>query len=75
MDTPLLTSAQREFYEENGFLVVRRLVNRESLEEYREYFQKLCCGEVTVRITHTHTHTHTHTQSLLSLTNRVLVLL
>ena len=48
-DNPLLTPAQRDFYEENGFLVIRRLVNQDDLDHYASYFRKLCCNEVKVR--------------------------
>ena len=33
--TDLLTAKQRAFYEENGFLVIRKLVPREKLDVYR----------------------------------------
>ena len=55
VDTPLLTSSQRDFYEQNGFLVVRGLVSRDRLEEYKTRFQQLCSGEVKVW-DHTQTH-------------------
>ena len=48
LDNAFLTSSQRQFYEDNGFLVIRRLVPQEQLEIYREHFRKICCGEVKV---------------------------
>jgi phytanoyl-CoA hydroxylase len=46
VDNSVLTSNQRQFYEDNGFLVVRRLVSLERLEEFRDRFQKICKNEV-----------------------------
>ena len=43
---PVLTPAQREFYEENGYLVIRRLVTPAELERYRERFNLICEGKV-----------------------------
>jgi hypothetical protein len=34
-DSPFLSYSQRKFYEENGYLVVRRLVEDELIEECR----------------------------------------
>jgi phytanoyl-CoA hydroxylase len=31
----ILTNEQREFYEKNGFIVIRNLVSPETLEKYR----------------------------------------
>lgn len=48
LDNTFLTLSQRQFYEDNGFLVIRRLVPQEQLEIYRERFRKICCGDVKV---------------------------
>ena len=42
----MLTTAQREFYEENGYLVIRRLVSPIELERYHERFNLICDGKV-----------------------------
>jgi hypothetical protein len=34
-DSPLLSYSQRKFYEENGYLVIQRLVEDELIEEFR----------------------------------------
>ncbi|CAI9716039.1 Hypothetical predicted protein [Octopus vulgaris] len=41
----LLTSQQRSFYEDNGFLVIKNLVSKENLSQYQERFKQLCTGE------------------------------
>ena len=43
---PVLTPAQRDFYEEHGYLVVRRLVSPLELERYHARFVELCDGKV-----------------------------
>ncbi len=43
-----LTQEQRDFYEENGFLVVKGLVPIENLDQYRERFRQICTKEVEV---------------------------
>jgi hypothetical protein len=43
---PILTLAQREFYEENGYIVFPRLVPAADLEAYRDRFNALCDGTV-----------------------------
>lgn len=45
---PLLSREQRDFYEKNGFLVIRKLVPTERLAKYRSRFEKICNGEVKV---------------------------
>ncbi|XP_067931714.1 phytanoyl-CoA dioxygenase, peroxisomal-like [Watersipora subatra] len=42
----ILTQNQREFYERNGFLVVKGLVKPENIDIYREHFRRVCNGEV-----------------------------
>lgn len=43
-----LTPEQRQFYEDNGFLVIKKLVNEKHLERYRDRFEKICKREVKV---------------------------
>ena len=40
----ILTRAQREFYEENGYIVVKRLVPEAALARYNARFQQYCTG-------------------------------
>ena len=35
LDSPRLTREQRQFYEENGFLVIKKLVPEDKLQKYR----------------------------------------
>ena len=48
LDSSLINEDQRRFYEDEGFLVIRGLVEKEQLETYRQRFQKICCKEVEV---------------------------
>ncbi|XP_062578752.1 phytanoyl-CoA dioxygenase, peroxisomal-like isoform X2 [Saccostrea cucullata] len=41
-----LTESQRQFYEDNGFLVIKRLVPHQKLDMYRDRFEKICRKEV-----------------------------
>ncbi|CAF1230729.1 unnamed protein product [Rotaria sp. Silwood1] len=43
-----LTNEQREFYEKNGFIVIRNLVSPEILERFNKRFQDICTGKVQV---------------------------
>lgn len=43
-----LTPEQRQFYEDNGFLVIKNLVSKQKLERYRDQFEKICKREVQV---------------------------
>ncbi|XP_060601683.1 phytanoyl-CoA dioxygenase, peroxisomal-like [Ruditapes philippinarum] len=43
-----LTDEQRKFYEENGFLVIKNLVDKSDLEKYRQRFEQICRQEVKV---------------------------
>jgi len=43
-EPPILSQAQREFYEENGYLVFRRLVPVDELDVYRRHFNDICEG-------------------------------
>lgn len=44
----LLTQAERDFYEKNGFLVVRGLVPLEKLKDYEVRFKEVCQGKVRI---------------------------
>lgn len=46
LDTGVLTEDQRAFYEDNGYLVIPRLVSQTHLDTYRERFGQICRGEV-----------------------------
>lgn len=43
-----LNEDQRRFYEDNGYLVIRRLVDNESLAKYDQRFKEICSKAVTV---------------------------
>jgi phytanoyl-CoA hydroxylase len=43
----LLTEEQRKSYEENGFIVIKNLVRKDKLDEYRKRFQEICSGKVS----------------------------
>lgn len=38
----ILTEADREFYEKNGFFVVRKLIPQKELDQYHERFVDIC---------------------------------
>ncbi|KAK3101950.1 hypothetical protein FSP39_007576 [Pinctada imbricata] len=44
----LQKDAQRKFYEENGYLVIRKLVEPEKLDLYRRRFEEICTRDVKV---------------------------
>ncbi|XP_078275575.1 phytanoyl-CoA dioxygenase, peroxisomal [Rhinoraja longicauda] len=48
VDRGHLAPGQRQFYEENGFLHVKKLVSDENLEIFREEFEKICRKEVLI---------------------------
>ncbi len=48
MDGCMLSPADRQFYEENGFLVVKGLVGEENLRAYQDRFKQICRKEVKV---------------------------
>lgn len=48
MEGSILSPEQRQFYEENGFLVMRRLVSLDKLEKYCDRFRKICKKEIEV---------------------------
>ncbi len=60
MDGCMLSPADRQFYEENGFLVVKGLVGEENLRAYQDRFKQICRKEVKVngsRMLSPHAHT------------------
>ncbi|XP_043570105.1 phytanoyl-CoA dioxygenase, peroxisomal isoform X1 [Chiloscyllium plagiosum] len=48
LENTVLTPEQRQFYEENGFLLIKKLVSNENIELYREEFERICRREVEV---------------------------
>ncbi|GCC36792.1 hypothetical protein chiPu_0015291 [Chiloscyllium punctatum] len=48
LENRVLTPEQRQFYEENGFLLIKKLVSNENIELYREEFERICRREVEV---------------------------
>ncbi|XP_015276319.1 PREDICTED: phytanoyl-CoA dioxygenase, peroxisomal [Gekko japonicus] len=48
LDNNLLTPAQRNFYEENGYLLIKNLVSDEDIARFRDEFARICRGEVKV---------------------------
>lgn len=48
----VLSPEQRDFYEQNGFLVVKGLVSRANLDVYKERFRQICTKEVHVGYSH-----------------------
>lgn len=48
LNEPLLSKEQRQFYEENGFLVIKKLVKPADLDLYRERFESVCNKSVEV---------------------------
>jgi len=43
---PLLSTEQRQFYEDNGYIVVKGLVTEDEIKSYEDQFKKVCNGEV-----------------------------
>lgn len=48
VENNLLTPDQVDFYNKNGYLVVRNLVGKIHLDRYYKRFQQICSGEVRV---------------------------
>ncbi|XP_004451758.1 phytanoyl-CoA dioxygenase, peroxisomal isoform X1 [Dasypus novemcinctus] len=46
LDNNVLSLEQRQFYEENGFLVIKNLVSDADIQRFREEFEKICRQEV-----------------------------
>ncbi|XP_071369153.1 phytanoyl-CoA dioxygenase, peroxisomal [Centroberyx affinis] len=47
-DSELLTPEQRLFYEENGFIVIKKLVADDDIDRFRRAFERICRREVQV---------------------------
>ena len=43
-----MTNEQRDEYERNGFVVVRKLINDECLDKYKKRFQTICSDKIKV---------------------------
>jgi phytanoyl-CoA hydroxylase len=48
LDDPILNASQRDEYERNGFLVVRRLIKPETLEIFKKRFQEVCLKKIKI---------------------------
>ncbi|XP_062578730.1 phytanoyl-CoA dioxygenase, peroxisomal-like [Saccostrea cucullata] len=48
LDNAILSDEQRQFYEDNGYIVIKNLVSKEKLDLYREEFEKICRKEIVV---------------------------
>ncbi|XP_001368411.2 phytanoyl-CoA dioxygenase, peroxisomal [Monodelphis domestica] len=46
LDNNVLTLEQRQFYEDNGFLVIKNLVPEADIQRYRNQFERICRKEV-----------------------------
>lgn len=53
LDSKVLTLEQRQFYEENGYLLFKKLIPQKDLDLYRDHFRKLCNGEAERAVTMT----------------------
>ncbi|XP_026277846.1 phytanoyl-CoA dioxygenase, peroxisomal-like [Frankliniella occidentalis] len=47
LDNPRLTFEQRKFYEDNGYLLFKKLIDEDFLDECRQRFVDLCDGRVS----------------------------
>ncbi|XP_078409078.1 phytanoyl-CoA dioxygenase, peroxisomal [Cetorhinus maximus] len=48
LESQFLTPEQRQFYEENGFLLIKKLVSDEDIKLFRDEFERICRREVEV---------------------------
>ncbi|KAJ8245557.1 hypothetical protein GJAV_G00272010 [Gymnothorax javanicus] len=48
LDSDVLTSDQRLFYEENGYILVKNLVSEEDINAFRREFERICKGDVRI---------------------------
>ncbi|KFQ99116.1 Phytanoyl-CoA dioxygenase, peroxisomal, partial [Nipponia nippon] len=46
LDNDVLTTEQRQFYEDNGYLLIKKLVSDEDIECFRKEFMRICSKEV-----------------------------
>lgn len=47
-DSGIFTPDQRDFYEKNGFVVIKSLVSPEKLDKYKDRFREICSKRVEV---------------------------
>uniref|UniRef100_A0A8B9QPP9 Phytanoyl-CoA dioxygenase, peroxisomal n=1 Tax=Anas platyrhynchos TaxID=8839 RepID=A0A8B9QPP9_ANAPL len=48
LDNNVLTPEQRQFYEDNGYLLIKKLVSDEDIERFRKEFIRICRKEVSL---------------------------
>ncbi|KFV95586.1 Phytanoyl-CoA dioxygenase, peroxisomal, partial [Eurypyga helias] len=48
LESDVLTTEQRQFYEDNGYLLVKKLVSDEDIERFRKEFTRICKKEVNL---------------------------
>ncbi|XP_071280188.1 phytanoyl-CoA dioxygenase, peroxisomal isoform X1 [Agelaius tricolor] len=46
LDNDVLSTEQRQFYEDNGYLLIRNLVSDQDIERFRKEFTRICKREV-----------------------------
>ena len=46
-DCGILSEADRRFFEENGFFVVKGLIPEKNIKQYTERFQQICDNKVS----------------------------
>ncbi|NXW12273.1 PAHX protein, partial [Circaetus pectoralis] len=46
LDNDVLTTEQRQFYEDNGYLLIKKLTSDEDIERFRKEFVRICNKEV-----------------------------
>ncbi|XP_076210640.1 phytanoyl-CoA dioxygenase, peroxisomal-like [Aptenodytes patagonicus] len=46
LDNDVLTTEQRQFYEDNGYLLIKKLVSDKDIERFRKEFMRICKKEV-----------------------------
>ncbi|CAF0816886.1 unnamed protein product [Brachionus calyciflorus] len=44
----LLSQEQREFYEKNGYIVIKKLISHDKLDKYKERFQEICANKIQI---------------------------
>lgn len=44
----VLTDEQRDFYETNGFLVIKQLISSDKLDKYKQRFQTICSNNIRI---------------------------
>ncbi|KFV40852.1 Phytanoyl-CoA dioxygenase, peroxisomal, partial [Gavia stellata] len=46
LDNDVLTTEQRQFYEDNGYLLIKKLISDEDVERFSKDFVRICNREV-----------------------------